>query len=147
MKYGEIDNVDKKILSMLKENARISNVEIARALRLSHTAVNKRIKQLEDAKEITGYTLRYEDQTDSIRYILQVRTKPGRVDDAIHSLRGEKWALYVMKCNVQDSFMIFSSLKDEFSLRMMMRALINEDCGVVDYTLTKINEVFTNLSA
>ena len=44
----EIDDVDKKILSMLSENPQISQAEISERLKISQPAVSARVHKLED---------------------------------------------------------------------------------------------------
>lgn len=52
-----MDNTDRKILSLLSENARMNASEIAEKVSLSTSACIERIKKLEQAKIITGYTV------------------------------------------------------------------------------------------
>jgi len=51
-----IDNLNWKILKCLQENARMSNAEIGRRVGISSPAVSERIKKMEDAEIIQGYT-------------------------------------------------------------------------------------------
>lgn len=51
-----VDELNKKILKCLQENARMSNAEIGRRIGMSSPAVSERIKKLEDAEVIKGYT-------------------------------------------------------------------------------------------
>lgn len=51
-----LDPADRKILSALKDNARLSVAEIARRVGLSKTPVAARIRALEETGLITGYT-------------------------------------------------------------------------------------------
>ena len=51
-----IDNLNWKILKCLQENARMSNAEIGRRVGVSSPAVSERIKKMEDAEIIQGYT-------------------------------------------------------------------------------------------
>ena len=53
-----LDGIDKAILRVLMENARIPVQEIARQLNLSGSAVHQRIKKLEDANLIQGSCLK-----------------------------------------------------------------------------------------
>ena len=53
-----VDDIDRKILRLLQDNARISNVEIARQVELAPSAVLKRIRRLEEDKVIMGYETR-----------------------------------------------------------------------------------------
>ena len=54
-KFLVLDNIDKKILSILKVNARESASSIAESIKLSVPATTDRIKKLEDSKVIKGY--------------------------------------------------------------------------------------------
>jgi Lrp/AsnC family leucine-responsive transcriptional regulator len=51
-----IDRLNWKILKCLQENSRISNAEIGRRVGISSPAVSERIKKMEDAEIIQGYT-------------------------------------------------------------------------------------------
>lgn len=53
-----IDEIDAKILSILQENARTSNAEIARRLEMAPSAVFDRIRKLEARGVILGYEAR-----------------------------------------------------------------------------------------
>ena len=50
----EIDDLDKKILSMISKDARIPYLEVARACRVSGAAIHQRIHRLSDLGIITG---------------------------------------------------------------------------------------------
>ncbi|WP_179374313.1 Lrp/AsnC family transcriptional regulator [Winogradskyella wichelsiae] len=51
-----IDDFNWKILKCLQQNARMSNAEIGRRVGMTSPAVSERIKKLEDAEVIQGYT-------------------------------------------------------------------------------------------
>ncbi len=51
-----IDETDRLILTMLQDNARTSNAEIARQVGLAPSAIFQRIRKLEDTGVIQGYT-------------------------------------------------------------------------------------------
>lgn len=50
-----IDNLNRKILKCLQQNARQSNAEIGRQVGISSPAVSERIKKMEDLGVIQGY--------------------------------------------------------------------------------------------
>ena len=52
-----LDKTDRQILALLRENARMSNLELAESVNLSPTPCARRVKQLEDAGIITGYSV------------------------------------------------------------------------------------------
>ena len=51
-----IDDLNWKILKCLQQNARMSNAEIGSRVGITSPAVSERIKKLEDAEIIQGYT-------------------------------------------------------------------------------------------
>ena len=54
---NSLDKIDRQILALLRENARMSNLELAESVNLSPTPCARRVKQLEDAGVITGYSV------------------------------------------------------------------------------------------
>lgn len=56
-----VDDTDREILEVLAKNARTSNVELARYLRLSEAAVRKRIEKLQAEGVIRKFTIDYEE--------------------------------------------------------------------------------------
>jgi Lrp/AsnC family transcriptional regulator, leucine-responsive regulatory protein len=50
-----IDETDRKILGLLQQNARLSNVELAEAVGMNASSVFERVKKLERKGIITGY--------------------------------------------------------------------------------------------
>lgn len=54
---ASLDKIDRQILALLQENARMSNLELAESVNLSPTPCARRVKQLEDAGVITGYSV------------------------------------------------------------------------------------------
>lgn len=53
-----LDEIDRRILGMLQENARTSNAEIARSVGMAPSAVLERIRKLEERGVVEGYTAR-----------------------------------------------------------------------------------------
>ncbi len=51
-----IDSIDKQILGIIQEDARIANVEIARQVGLAPSAVLERVRKLEERGVIRGFT-------------------------------------------------------------------------------------------
>lgn len=56
-----MNNLDKRLLSLLRMDARMSTSALARALDVSRTTVQTRLRQLESNKIIVGYTIQYGD--------------------------------------------------------------------------------------
>lgn len=54
----QIDEVDRQMLALLRENARYSVADLARRLNLARTTVQARMERLERGGVIAGYTLK-----------------------------------------------------------------------------------------
>lgn len=54
-----LDPIDRRILALLQENARISNADIAREVDMAPSAILERIKKLEQKGIVTGYEARF----------------------------------------------------------------------------------------
>jgi Lrp/AsnC family leucine-responsive transcriptional regulator len=53
-----IDDIDHRILTILQENARVSNAEIARQVGMAPSAILERIRKLEERGIVEGYVAR-----------------------------------------------------------------------------------------
>jgi len=60
----QIDDTDRKILALLRENARAPAVELARRAGISRTTLQLRLERLERARIIAGYTIRGDGEHD-----------------------------------------------------------------------------------
>lgn len=77
-----MDEVNKKILELLKENSRISLTRISKKVHLSLPSVIDRIKKLEEAKIILKYTiLCHTEEQRAVRAFLLLRIKTGNETD------------------------------------------------------------------
>ncbi|MDL2253224.1 Lrp/AsnC family transcriptional regulator [Ruminococcaceae bacterium OttesenSCG-928-I18] len=59
-----MDELDRHILQLLKENARMTVKEIASRVALTSPAVSERIRRMENRGVIIGYTVRLNDEYD-----------------------------------------------------------------------------------
>lgn len=74
-----MDELNKNIIELLKEDARASLVMIGKKIGLSAPAVGKRIKQLEDQGIIEGYALKLNDRKMGIDIKAYITLKLERV--------------------------------------------------------------------
>ena len=78
MKDRKIDEIDKKILYLLSENARISYVDMANEVSLSRVAVKTRIENLEKSGIIKKYTtdLNLRNSGKDLAVYFELKVKP-----------------------------------------------------------------------
>lgn len=74
-----IDAIDRKILALLQADARIANAEIARRVDLAPSAIFQRIRKLEEAGIIRGYSARLDPRPlgFGLTAFVRVQTRPG----------------------------------------------------------------------
>ena len=111
-----IDNIDKKILQILQKEARTTNSEIARKLKLTPSAVLERIKKLKKKKLIQSFETRLNAErlgfaltsfisiqtTENIgltKIGSRIAELPGVQE--VHLITGEFW--YLLKVHVRDT--------------------------------------------
>lgn len=75
--FPALDEIDRRILALLQENARISNAEIGRRVELAASAIHHRIRKLEEAGVIQGYTARVDPRALSYSMVSFVRVQTG----------------------------------------------------------------------
>ena len=73
-----LDAYDRKIITALQSNGRLSNIEIAGLVNLSHSSCSRRIARLEREGVITGYRA----LTDRLKLGLSVRAFCGVLHDS-----------------------------------------------------------------
>lgn len=86
----DLDSVDQGLLALLRANARIPVIELARRLKVSRATVQNRMRRLEEDKVIVGYTvsLGSDIQTAAVRASMSLRVESVREASVIASLRG-----------------------------------------------------------
>ncbi len=86
---GMLDAVDRKILTLLVENARTTTAELARAVGLSAPSVAERVRRLEEAGVIGGYTAEIAPEAVGlpISVWLRIRPVPGQLEKVVEIIR------------------------------------------------------------
>jgi DNA-binding Lrp family transcriptional regulator len=65
MKNVTLDDTDRRLLALLRDNARAPIAELARKLGLSRTTVQSRLQRLESSRAIVGYTVSVPDEAEA----------------------------------------------------------------------------------
>ena len=86
-----MDDTDQRLIAALRQNARLSVADLAHRLGTSRGTITNRLRKLEDAQVIVGYTvrLRPEAQTERIRAWMAVLVEGNRTREVIANLLGE----------------------------------------------------------
>ena len=65
MSSERLDNTDRALLALLRDNARTPTADLARRLKLSRTTVQSRLAKLERERVIAGYTVSVSDEVEA----------------------------------------------------------------------------------
>ncbi|MDR0183929.1 Lrp/AsnC family transcriptional regulator [Lysobacter arvi] len=82
-----LDAIDRQLIALLQDNARLSTVALAKAVGLGRTTVQERLQRLESAGVIAQYTVRLGSGGDPLQAWLMLRYADGfSCDDVMPSL-------------------------------------------------------------
>ena len=86
-----MDEIDHQLISLLRQNARLSVAALAAKLGVSRGTVTNRIRRLEDDSVIVGYTvrLRPDVQRNAIKAWMSIAVEGNQTRAVIASLLGE----------------------------------------------------------
>ena len=86
-----MDDTDRQLISLLRDNARASVASLAKLLRVSRGTVQNRLNKLEADGTIVGYTTRLRPQVEAhqIRALMTVAVEGNRIDPVLSALRGD----------------------------------------------------------
>ena len=65
MNNSSLDDTDRALLALLRENARSPTAELARRLGISRTTVQSRLQRLERRRAVVGYTVVVPDEAEA----------------------------------------------------------------------------------
>ena len=85
-----MDDTDRQLLALLRDNARLPVASLAKTLKVSRGTVQNRIDRMVERGTIQGFTVRArpEDQAPRIRAIMMIEVEGERTDRILKALRG-----------------------------------------------------------
>ena len=86
-----MDTTDRRLLSMLRDNARMSVASMAKSLGVARGTVQNRLARLEADGVIAGYTVRLklQDEDQGVRALMTVAVEGNRTDEVLRALKGD----------------------------------------------------------
>jgi DNA-binding Lrp family transcriptional regulator len=86
-----MDTLDRRLLALLRENARASIASLAKTLGVARGTVQNRIARLEHDGTIVGYSVRLKPQVEEhrIRALMTIAVEGNRIEAVITALRGD----------------------------------------------------------
>lgn len=125
-----MDEKDARILEILQQDGRVTNVELARAVELTPSATLERVRKLEERGLIRGYMARLDPQALGLGLVAFIFARVDNIENAIgeadntaehlaalpsvqelHHLAGED--CFLVKVRARDTDDLYRILKDE----------------------------------
>lgn len=140
-----VDDLDRKIIRSLNQNARKSFREIAKELGISVTAVIHRIKKLEEADMIKGYipVVNLEAFGFDITAVIALRISKGRLLETQKKIAEDKRVAAVYDITGEWDSVVIGYFKDRKDLNDFIKSLLaqeNVDRSVTHLVLNVVKE-------
>ena len=119
-----LDNIDRRILSIIQNDARITNSEIGRRMRMAPSGILERIRKLKERGVIKDYVARLDPKAvdmDLLAFVFlktdekdekwDVGTAVARIPEVleVHDIAGED--CYVLKVRTKDTSSLYRLLR------------------------------------
>jgi len=130
-----IDEMDRRILSLLQQDARLPNAEIARRVGMAPSATLERLRKLEERGVIQGYEVRVDPRKIGLGLtafiFVNAQDKQGELDTGerlkqhpnvleVHHIAGED--CYLVKVRAVDAEDLGRLLRSDFSMMPSVRS-------------------------
>ena len=128
----ELNNLDRKIISLLNTNSRVSFATLSKSLTITPNAVKYRIKQLEKLGVIGGYkTLLNYNKLGFLWYLVFIETFPGSdLNSLIQEIKEHHSTVFISQ-TLDKGLMVDFIAKDVFELKRNLNYFKNKFYKVV----------------
>src|SRR6267154_3292082 len=88
---SSMDDLDRKLIGLLRENARVPAASLAKSLKVARGTVQNRLAKLERDGIIAGYTIRLRPKIDEqgIVALMTIAVEGNRIEPVLRTLRGD----------------------------------------------------------
>lgn len=86
-----MDDLDRRLIGLLRDNARTSAASLAKTLKVARGTVQNRLAKLELEGTIAGYTVRLRPKVDEQRIValMTIAVEGNRLEAVLRTLRGD----------------------------------------------------------
>jgi DNA-binding Lrp family transcriptional regulator len=86
-----MDDLDRKLIALLRDNSRLPAATLAKSLKVSRGTIQNRLAKLERDGTIAGYTIRVRPTQDEQRIgaLTTIAVEGNRIEPVLRSLRGD----------------------------------------------------------
>jgi DNA-binding Lrp family transcriptional regulator len=144
-----LDDTDREIITLLHENARMPNVELARRIGVSPSTCLARVKSLRDRGTITRYTAEIDPRAlgYTLQALVSVRIRPGArhlMEQISNEIRTHPEVAQLFFLAGADDFLIHVRVRDSDHVRQFVLKNLSTNPAVA---LTETNLVFEHHTA
>jgi Lrp/AsnC family leucine-responsive transcriptional regulator len=136
----DIDKIDRRILRVLQEDGRISNLKLAETVHLSPTAVLERVKRLTRDGYITGYEARLNPVKLGAGLLVFVEIL---LDRTVHDVMDSFKAAVQVRPEILEAHLVAGGFDYLLKTRVADMAAYREFIGSVIWTLPGVRETRT----
>ncbi|PCH46579.1 MAG: AsnC family transcriptional regulator [Hyphomicrobiales bacterium] len=124
--FESLDFIDRKILTLLSQNARMTNVNLARSVNLSAPSTAERVKRLEEANVISGYgaTITPAAIGLPISVWLRIRPVPGMLQKVVEIIQASPEITQCDRVTGDDCFLACAHLPDVSAMEKLIDRII-----------------------
>lgn len=137
-----VDEIDFKIIDVLKTNSRLSYAEIGKQISLSPSSVRERVKKMEDSGLIKGYTLQLNQSLmgNNLEAFIMLKIFSGRLKAALVEIESYPEVKEAFRITGQHNLYIRIALKDQLHLQKFIDKLVNFGEPTTHLILSRIGE-------
>lgn len=141
------DEKDNEILSVIKDNARLSYTDIGAMVGLSRVAVKKRIEQMEADGVIKGYRaiIEPESSPDGIEFLIDVMAEPKYFDEVSDDLAKERLIRKLVIATGRTRLLAFGYAANYQSLEKYVRELYHRMNGIREISFQIVTSVLMDV--
>lgn len=123
-----MDEIDEKLLNMIKGNARMTYQEMGNALGMTRMAAKKRVKKLEEAGIIRGYnTTIYRE--DEVTMMIDITTTPESFEKVLEYVSTRTaFVRQIFRTTKENHIHIVAASTDIRDLKYLLK-MIQKSCG------------------
>ena len=122
-----VDEIDVKLLELLKNNSRLSFADLGRKINLSPSAVRERIQKMEDTEVIQGYSVNIDNRKlgYDIEAFILLKVFPGKLKSILSVITNYKGIKEVHRITGNQNLHLKIVVKNQIALQNLLDDLMN----------------------
>ena len=121
-----VDNVDKQLIDILKDNSRLSFADLGRKVNLSPSAVRERVQKLEELKVIKKYSIQLDNKKlgNDIEAFILLKVFPGQLKQVLKKINNFEEIKEAHRITGSQNIHLKVVVKNQLSLQELLDQLM-----------------------